>query len=403
MNMSATTSDGDSLPVSIVDDGIEWTGDGVQIDMLGTDAIIFEYDVNIGIVDQNFSGDHPQLIAGYMNDWFTLVEPEFLLLVPADVEDRDYWMDIRINYPEDRVSIAPWEEIGTHSYLINAQNREFSYGVIAFGQIMTKEQKIGETVVRAGAYGFDRSAADILADSTFRIFRYFEGTFGSSRVPFYTFFFVPDLIDYRYLMSFDVQKGGYFTRYLNWDENFWSDKVAHPIAHNWIGGGIHGEQWFQGGFGDYYGLRACEEIGFYSHTFVQAELIDRYSQYTAEIIGSEYDIPLSSAVLLYSTDHGSPYSLLVNGKGSLFAYSLDLVISELTAGEKSLDDVVELLYSKYYGKPDTNIDVEHILETAEQATGLDLSDFFEEYVRKNTPLPLEVHQGELVLKEDFIP
>jgi hypothetical protein len=403
MNIEAFTGDGDSLPVLFVDDGIEWTGEGIQVGALGVDTIILEYDVNVGIVDQTFSGDHPQLIAGYMNDWFTLVEPEFLLLVPADVENRGYQMDLSIDYPEDRESIAPWEEIGTHSYLISAQNKEFSYGVIAFGQIMIAEQEIGDTTVRVGAYGFSQSAFNLLADSTFGIFRHFEEEFESSSVPFYTFFFVPDLIDYRYLMPFDEQKGGLFTRYLNWYGMFWSDKVAHPIAHNWIGGSIRGKQWFQEGFANYYGLKACEEIGFYSHSFAQAELIARYSQYTTKILGTEYDIPLSSIAEQHSLDLGNVYNMLVNGKGSLFAYSLDLTIFDLTEGEKSLDDVVSLLYSKYYRKPDINIDVEHILETIEQATGLDLSDFFEEYVSQNTPLPLEVQQGELILNEDYLP
>ncbi|MCJ7626022.1 MAG: hypothetical protein MUO76_21225 [Anaerolineaceae bacterium] len=401
-NIEATTSDGDPLAVSIVEDGIEWTGEGIQINALGNNHIILDYEVNVGIVDQNFSGDHPILIAGYMNDWFTLVESEFLLLVPADVEDRAYQMELRIDYPENQLSIAPWEEIGTHFYQINAQNMEFSYGVIAFGQIMTREQEIGDTVVRTGAYGFSRSGFDLVADSTFRIFRYFEEEFGSSRTPFYTFFFVPDLIDYRYLMSFDVQQGGYFTQYMNRYRSFWSDNVANPIAHNWIGGGFHGEHWFQEGFSDYYGLKACEDIGFYSHAIVQEELIARYSQYKTEIIGSVYDIPLGNAALLYSPDHEVQYNMLVKVKGSLFAYSLDLMISELTAGERSLDDLVALLYSKYYNSP-TYVDVGQILEAAEQATGLDLSDFFEEYVRKNTPLPLEIQQGGLNLKEDYLP
>lgn len=402
-NIQATDDAGNPLPVSFVSDGIEWTGDGLRIDAEATSGVTVEYDMPLGVVDQNFTGDRQQLIGGYMNSQFAVAEPEFLLLAPVDVETSDYVMTVTFDLPEDQVSVTHWERLDQHSYSIDAADKAFSYGAIAFGQISSEEETVGQTEVRVAAYGIAVATFDQMADNTFRLYEYYEAAFGASPIPAFVLIYVPDVTDNQYLAPYNEQTGGFFMRYLPWHNTFWSDNIAHPIAHNWIGGGIHGEQWFQEGFVNYYELKSCEAIGLYSHSFVQRELIDRLTRYSTEIVGTEYDLSLVVAADRYNRDHSFPYNFLTYEKGSLFAYLLDLVVAQVSEGEKDLDDVVAVIWSRYSDSPRHNIGVSEVQQAVEEVTGQDFNSFFNAYLRGTDLLPLEMRQGEVVLGESVGP
>jgi predicted metalloprotease with PDZ domain len=80
-------------------------------------------------------------------------------------------------------------------------------------------------------------------------------------------------------------------------------------------------------------------------------------------------------------------------KGSLVALALDLLIRTHSRGEKSLDNAMLLLWERYghhndalpYEKGFTEADAKNLLE---EASGLDLSDFFKRYVHGTVELDL---------------
>lgn len=403
-NLRGADNAGESLSTSIVDDGIPWTGDGLWIDTEGAAGVVVEYDTLFGVVDQNFSGDRQQLMAGYMNAEFAVAEPEFFLLAPVDVETADYVMTLRFDLPEEQVSVSHWERLSEHVYSIDAADKAFAYGAVAFGQISSREQTINQTNVRVAAYGIDSGTFEQVADNTFQLYEYYETAFGVNPVPAFVLVYVPDVTDGLYLAPYNEQSGGFFNRYLPWYDAYWSDHIAHPIAHNWIGGGMHGEQWFQEGFVNYYELKSCEVIGVYSRAFVQGELAERFTQYTTRIVGTQNDFSLVEAANRYNQDHGFPHDFLVYEKGSLLAYVLDLRIAQASGGERSLDDVVAVLWSRYGpGTHQENIGVPEVQWATEEVMGQDLAPFFNAYVRGTEPLPLAIRQGEVVMTDGIAP
>lgn len=343
-NSRATTPAGHELQVIPADDGISWTGDGIRIDACNEAEVVLDYDVKFGFVDRNFHGDREQLMAGYMNSAFGIAEPEFIFYAPNDVEIQPYVMTIAFTLPQGWTSVTHWQRIAGENYLVNAQDKEFANGAIAVGQLQVQERRIGQTDLRVAAYSVSSDTFGMMADRTFALYAYFNDAFGQSPTPGFALIYYPDVVDDKYLVPYNEQAGGFFTRYLDWYETFWSDNIAHPICHNWIGGTIWGVQWFQEGFTNYYELKSCQEVGIYPTERVQAELTARLERYRKEILGTPNDISLEKAAEIYNRDHGFPYQFLTYEKGSLFAYLLDLLITGETEGQKDLDDVIKHLF-----------------------------------------------------------
>ncbi|MBI2931292.1 MAG: M61 family metallopeptidase [Planctomycetes bacterium] len=84
-------------------------------------------------------------------------------------------------------------------------------------------------------------------------------------------------------------------------------------------------------------------------------------------------------------------------KGELLGWLLDLRIRALTAGEKSLDDVMRLLYERYVvvpakeGKGPIGVGYPEggLLKAANEVSGGDFSEFFKKYVEGTEELPYE--------------
>ncbi|HLA99956.1 MAG TPA: PDZ domain-containing protein, partial [Bacteroidota bacterium] len=76
------------------------------------------------------------------------------------------------------------------------------------------------------------------------------------------------------------------------------------------------------------------------------------------------------------------------GKGSQVSYLLDMTIRRLTENDKSLDDVMRLMYRRF---PSTGpgYTVDDMQAAASEVAGPDLSGFFEKYVHGTEPLMWE--------------
>ena len=83
-------------------------------------------------------------------------------------------------------------------------------------------------------------------------------------------------------------------------------------------------------------------------------------------------------------------------KGALLGMLLDLEIRSATHGTKSLDDVMRLMYRKFYESPATSYYLHgrgyteaDILNAVNQVSGADFSPFFQKYVAGTAPLPYD--------------
>ncbi|MBA3979252.1 MAG: peptidase M61 [Alcanivorax sp.] len=91
----------------------------------------------------------------------------------------------------------------------------------------------------------------------------------------------------------------------------------------------------------------------------------------------------------YKQDENAPNAIVsYYAKGALVALALDLTLRDLTGEEKSLDDLMRLLWQRY-GKLDKGVPERGIQALAEELAGQSLADFFDLALYSTEPLPLE--------------
>lgn len=99
-------------------------------------------------------------------------------------------------------------------------------------------------------------------------------------------------------------------------------------------------------------------------------------------------------------------------KGAVLAMMLDLEIRSRTHSQKSLDDLMRLMYHHFYDAPETSYYLpgkgyqeEDILAAASEVAGCDMTTFFDKYVRGTAPLPYDeaLKEAGLQLQVDTLP
>jgi len=91
----------------------------------------------------------------------------------------------------------------------------------------------------------------------------------------------------------------------------------------------------------------------------------------------------------YKQDESAPNNIVsYYTKGSLIALALDLIIQQTTNNQKSLDDLLRLLWQDY-GKPGRGLAEKEIEKLLSELTGEDMTDFFANYLYGTQDLPLE--------------
>lgn len=91
----------------------------------------------------------------------------------------------------------------------------------------------------------------------------------------------------------------------------------------------------------------------------------------------------------YQQDENAPNAIIsYYTKGSLIALGLDLTIRQQTDNQKSLDDVLLHLW-QYFGKEGVGLKEFEIERICSQVSGIDLTDFFDDYLYGTKDLPFE--------------
>lgn len=90
----------------------------------------------------------------------------------------------------------------------------------------------------------------------------------------------------------------------------------------------------------------------------------------------------------YKQDVGSPnFIVSYYAKGSLVALALDMTLREASDGEHTLDDVVRECWRRY-GETGKGMPERGLEAVAQEIAGIDLTEFFERFVRGTDELPL---------------
>lgn len=147
------------------------------------------------------------------------------------------------------------------------------------------------------------------------------------------------------------------------------------------------------------------------HILLRAGLIgvDRYLEIVASTFGAIDNTPGSKVQTLAESsfdawikyyrpnENSNNATVGYYTKGACVGILLDLKIRTATSGRKSLDDVMKLMYDRYYKKAGRGYTEAEFEKAAAEVAGIKLDDFFDTMLRSTTKLDLKAALSEVGL------
>jgi len=149
--------------------------------------------------------------------------------------------------------------------------------------------------------------------------------------------------------------------------------------------------WAFEGITSYYddlNMLRCGVINLQTYLKLFAGTCSRVYKNSGRLKQSVTDSSFDAWTRFYKQDENAPNAIVsYYTKGSLIACALDLTIRRQTNSEKSLDDVMHILW-KEYGAKNVGVPEGAIEKIASDVAGIHLKDFFDDYLYGTKDLPL---------------
>ncbi len=176
--------------------------------------------------------------------------------------------------------------------------------------------------------------------------------------------------------------------------------IAHEFFHTWnvkrlrpagLGPFDYSKEtyttllWFAEGFTSYYDLLLLRRAGCISPREFLDEVgreIRRLKMTPGRLVHSLEDSSRDAWIKLYAAHADSPNTTIsYYNKGSLFGMALDLSIRDATRGKKSLDDVMRLLFQRFFVEEDRGFQPQDVEQAVKEVAGKRLTALFDLIVR----------------------
>ncbi len=164
--------------------------------------------------------------------------------------------------------------------------------------------------------------------------------------------------------------------------------------------------WVAEGLTVYYDKQIRRRAGYLSPEGFLSELNGELFQYLFQpghLRQSPEEASFDAWIKSYHT-HEETYNTTFSyyASGNLIGAMLDLDIIAATDGEKTLDDVMRLLWTEYYRRQDRGFTPAEFQSACEMVAGRDYDAFFDRYVRGRTeldPAPFLDHAGLRLMRD----
>ncbi|MBI9046562.1 MAG: SUMF1/EgtB/PvdO family nonheme iron enzyme, partial [Anaerolineaceae bacterium] len=386
--LKATDVNGAVLPFEhLPDSGIEWRGkkaDIWKIDLEGNLDIVVEYGIKPGGFADAFEGAMLSQSGTIQTD-FAAFSGEYAFLYPPDKAINN--IDVTFKAPHGWGIYTPWEKKnGSYSPGIDGLDplESLMLSVFTLGAFDTYTKDINGTSVEFVAYSpWEKDFKEQLADQAWRIYTYQSNMFSDLPGTRYLIFCWPKT---GYIPisggEWSTSQGYSYNKGLGTvDLEFWYI-VSHALFHSWNswawGTDWVNQNWWREGI----------------NTFYESKLTSKLSIADEELGIRQFDRFLSSYTAKYGTS--SDYAVgkeqwdvyTVYNKGALVTLLLARDIYLATDGEKTLDDLMAVLFDKY-GLYQVQCNQNCVRREIELLTGTDFSTFFRDYVNGTKILPVE--------------
>lgn len=154
--------------------------------------------------------------------------------------------------------------------------------------------------------------------------------------------------------------------------------------------------WISEGLTSYYGSLSLERSGLLTPQQYLDGIADLITRFEQEPGRQERTIEDTSWDTWYPRNENGPQTNLRNtfysyyDGGQVMGHILDFAIRQDTHNQKSLDDWMRLLYSRY-ALPKPGFQPEDAVKAASEVAGTDLSEIFSQYISGKKPIPYETY------------
>ena len=148
------------------------------------------------------------------------------------------------------------------------------------------------------------------------------------------------------------------------------------MIHLWIGNAIRAadethENWLTEGFTDYLSY----QIMLMAHFMSRPELLSQYEEESKKYVAQAGHVSMRDA----GENKQENYDLIYSG-GFLVAVALESEINKATSGKNNFQTMIRKLYQQY-GVTAKPYSFENVVQLASQEAGVNLSPFFNSYVK----------------------
>jgi hypothetical protein len=390
ITIEAKDKDGNSLNLNSLpyNNSIKWT-----VDTTGLNKCIIEYTVEPKAYDAPEYGTGYKYYHGYISQDFAVSSTAYIFLIPVDVDTsppiEPNSMKISFKVPQGWQIITPWPQENGVYYPLSIPsidwNDLFGNGIFGLGNFDLHNKKIGNAEVIVAFYGtWSNEFKEDITQNIWDIYSYQTSVWKDSLEYRYLVIYSPDSVNGDLITGALGELGQQLP--LNEDPSFinWSD-FSHEmcecrwISMDWVYVGPP-SLWAQGGFSQYYGHKSVIKTRIYTSQWAMADFSSIYDDYK-QLVKEGKDLPLASQ------EADTDYSLALT-KGTLVSFLLSKEIYLRTFGNLTFDNLNRLLFQKYWLKG-SYIDEEVIKLELENLTGLDFTQFFNDYIYGIKQLPLD--------------
>ena len=171
---------------------------------------------------------------------------------------------------------------------------------------------------------------------------------------------------------------------------FWANSMSHEIFHYWLGGKIQAEvwassQWFSEG---------TTEL-FANLSLIRKKIISKQQFFNIlqkhfvlyQHFRYKWGTPYKVISLIEAGSNKSEYNAAIYDAGTITALCMDIEIRFQTNNNKSLEDLLKILYEKSISKNE-KYTIEQIIELCSSLTGKNWTDFDKKYINGTEFLPI---------------
>ncbi|MEZ5759423.1 MAG: hypothetical protein R3D86_14480 [Emcibacteraceae bacterium] len=381
-NLNVKTVSGDKL-------SIEQKGDGFDAYWLLSrkgepynGEVLLNYNVDLSYARKDWSFGNEQAGKIYNGGLYSVTKPFFMN------SDGKRSAKVSFDVPVEWEIAVPWPEINGKKYLYFVENwQSLEKNGFALGHFNQANMSAGGfdlSIILLGDFG---GASPLVGQVINKIVPVYLSIFpGTPKTKYIMFYLRGEVEDAE-----AFNNGAAFTTNLTLSEDntiFWADFIAHELFHFWNGQRIRPADrgqgsWFSEGLTDYYANLVLVNKGILSEDW----FVRRMENIIGNYIWFETSDVFKGLSVVDAGKEKGRNRFGVYDAGWVLAFALDTEIRTKTKGQKSLDDVMTSLFVQY-GKSGKQFQLEDLIKTMSESTGVDFSLFFEKYLKTRVALPM---------------